>query len=161
VPQFNADFRREVMELACKRSSSHDGGLLHDPLHKGTCFPSVPQKDREDGRQWVSAQSEVPISSFPLPFSRHQAVREPEIITGLSSQATTSTQPTDLLLQQLMAEMKYLRGEGGYPPHGVAASLQTSPEVPEPSSQTFSSSHRANSFALSPTSHCPCSTFGH
>jgi hypothetical protein len=53
------------MEQACKRSSSHEGGLLH-PLHKGTRFPfpSVPQKDREDGRQWVSAQSDVPISGL-------------------------------------------------------------------------------------------------
>jgi hypothetical protein len=63
--------------------------------------------------------------------------------TGLSSQATTSTQPTDLLLQQLMAEMKYLRERMDTlptgPAQGVAASLQTSPEVPEPSSQTFSS----------------------
>jgi hypothetical protein len=65
------------------------------------------------------------------------------MITGLSSQATTSTQPTDLLLQQLMAEMKYLRERVDTlpmgPAQGVAASLQTSPEVPEPSSQTFSS----------------------
>jgi hypothetical protein len=52
------------MEQACKRSSSHEGGLLHYPLHKGTRFPSVPQNDREDGRQWVSAQSDVPISGF-------------------------------------------------------------------------------------------------
>jgi hypothetical protein len=58
----DADFRRGIMEQACKRSSSHEGGLMHDPLHKGTCFPSVPQKDREDGCQWVSAKSDVPIS---------------------------------------------------------------------------------------------------
>jgi hypothetical protein len=31
------------------------------------------------------------------------------MLTGFSSQATTSNQSTDLLLQQLMAEMKYLR----------------------------------------------------
>jgi hypothetical protein len=37
------------------------------------------------------------------------------MITGFSSQATTSNQPTDLLLQQLMAEMKYLRERKPYP----------------------------------------------
>jgi hypothetical protein len=99
--------------------------------------------DREDGRQWVSAQIDFPISSFSLPVFRLLAVPEPEIITGLSSQATTSTQPTDLFLQQLMAEMKYLRERvdtlPAGPVHGVAASLQTSPEVPKPSSETFSS----------------------
>jgi hypothetical protein len=55
----------------------------------------------------------------------------------------TQWQPTDLLLQQLMAEIKYLRKRVDTLPTGpaqeVAASLQTSPEVPEPSSQTFSS----------------------
>jgi hypothetical protein len=65
------------------------------------------------------------------------------MITGLSSQATISIQPTDLLLQQLMSEVKYLRERVDTlptgPAQGVAASLQTSQEVPEPSSQTFSS----------------------
>jgi hypothetical protein len=87
------------MEQASKRSSSHEGGLLHDPLHKGTRFPLVPKKDREDGRQRVSAQSDVSISGFPLPVSRRPAVPEPEMKTGLSSQATTSTQPTDSWLK--------------------------------------------------------------
>jgi hypothetical protein len=54
------------------------------------------------------------------------------MITGLSSQ------PTDLLLQQLMAEMKYPRERVDTLPTGPA-SLQTSPEVLKPSSQTFSS----------------------
>jgi hypothetical protein len=40
--QSDAEFRTEVMEQASKRSSSHEGGLLLDPLHKGTRFSSVP-----------------------------------------------------------------------------------------------------------------------
>jgi hypothetical protein len=131
------------MEQANKRSSSHEGGLLHDPLHKGTRFPSVPKKDCKDGRQRVSAQSDVPVSGFPLPVSRSQAVPEPEMLTRFSSQATTSNQSTDLLLQQLMAKMKYLRERVDTLPtglvQGVAVSLETSQEVPEPSSQTISS----------------------
>jgi hypothetical protein len=130
------------MEQASKRSSSHEGGLLLDPLHKITHFPSVPM-DREDGRQRVSAQVDSPVSGFSLPVSRRQAVPEPEMITGFSSLATTSNRPTDLLLQQLLAETKYLRKRvdtlPAGPVQGVAASLQTSHEVPEPSSQTFSS----------------------
>jgi hypothetical protein len=51
--------------------------------------PSVPM-DREDGRQRVPAQLDLPISGFPLPVSCRQAVPEPEMIIGLSSQATTS-----------------------------------------------------------------------
>jgi hypothetical protein len=43
------------MEQASKRSSSHEGGLLLDPLHMRTRFPSV-RKDREDRQQRVSAQ---------------------------------------------------------------------------------------------------------
>jgi hypothetical protein len=62
------------------------------------------------------------------------------MLTGFSSQA--SNQSTDLLLQ-LMAEMKYLRERvdtlPAGPVQGVAASLQTSQEVAEPSSQTLSS----------------------
>jgi hypothetical protein len=65
------------------------------------------------------------------------------MLTGFSSQATTSNQPTDLLLQQLMAEMKYLMERVDIlptgPVQGVAASLQISQEVPEPISQTLSS----------------------
>jgi hypothetical protein len=49
----------------------------------------------------------------------------------------------DLLLQQLMAEMKYLRERvdtlPAGPVQGVAANLQTSQEVPELSSQSPSS----------------------
>jgi hypothetical protein len=95
-------------EQASKRSSYHEGGLLLDPLHKRTRFPSVPM-DREDGRQLVPAPVDSPVSGFSLPVSRRRAVPEPEMITGFSSLATSSSQPTDLLLQQLMAEMKYLR----------------------------------------------------
>jgi hypothetical protein len=36
-----------VMEQASKRSSSHEGGLLLDPQHKGTSFPPMP-KDRDN-----------------------------------------------------------------------------------------------------------------
>jgi hypothetical protein len=61
--QSDAEFWREVMEQASKRSSSHEGGLLLDPLHKGTRFPSV-CKDREDRQQQVSAQLCSSVSSF-------------------------------------------------------------------------------------------------
>jgi hypothetical protein len=37
--QSDADFRREVMEQVSETSSSHEGGLLRDPLHKRTHFP--------------------------------------------------------------------------------------------------------------------------
>jgi hypothetical protein len=80
---------------------------LLDPLHKKIHFSSVP-KNREDRRQRVSAQVESSVSGFPLPVSSRHAIPEPEIVTGFSSQATTSNQSTNLLLQQLMAEMKYL-----------------------------------------------------
>jgi hypothetical protein len=52
-----------VMEQASKRSSSHEGGFLHDPIHKGSRF-SVPM-DREDRQQWVSAQFCLSVSGFP------------------------------------------------------------------------------------------------
>jgi hypothetical protein len=71
------------------------------------------------------------------------AAPEPEIQTGYSSQATSSNQSTDLLLQQLMAEMKYLRQRVDTLPtgpiQGVTDSFQTSHEIPEPSSQSLSS----------------------
>jgi hypothetical protein len=64
------------------------------------------------------------------------------MLTRFSSQATTSNQSTDLL-QHLMAEMKYLRERvdtlPAGPVQGVAVSLQTFQEVPEPSSLTLSS----------------------
>jgi hypothetical protein len=78
-----------------------------------TRFPSVPV-DREDRRQWVSAQVGSSVSGFSLPVSCRQAVPDPEMTTGFPSQATTSNHSTDLLLQ-LMAEMKYLREMGGIP----------------------------------------------
>jgi hypothetical protein len=123
------------MEQASKRSSSHEGGLLLDPLHKGTHFPSVP-KDREDRQQRVSAQLCSSVSGFPTLVIRRLAPPEPEIHTGYSSHATSSTQSTDLLLQQLMAEMKYLRESVDTlrtgPVQGVTASLQISHEILDP-----------------------------
>jgi hypothetical protein len=76
-------------------------------LYKKTRFSSVPIKDREERHQRGSTHVDSSVSGFPFPVSRCQAA--PEITTGISSQATTSNQSTDLLLQQLMAEMKYLR----------------------------------------------------
>jgi hypothetical protein len=112
-----------------ERSSSLEGGLLLDPLHMRTRCSSVPM-DREDRHQRVSAQLGSSVSGFPFPVSRCQAAPEPEIKTGYSSQATYSNQSTnDLLLQQLMAEMKYLRERVDTlptgPVQGVATSLQT------------------------------------
>jgi hypothetical protein len=93
--------------------------------------------------QRVSAQLGLSVSGFPFPVTRCQAAPEPEIKTGYSSQATSSNQFTDLLLQQLMTEMKYLRERVDTlptgPVQGVAASLQTPSEIPEPSSQSLSS----------------------
>jgi hypothetical protein len=98
--------------------------------------------DRED-RQLVSAQFCSSVSSFPTLVTRRLAAPEPEIQTGYSSRATSSNQSTDLLLQQLMAEMKYLRERVHTlptgPVQGVAANLQTSHEIPEPSSRSLSS----------------------
>jgi hypothetical protein len=37
--QSDAEFWREVMEQASKRSSFHEGGLSFDPMHKGTDEP--------------------------------------------------------------------------------------------------------------------------
>jgi hypothetical protein len=75
--------------------------------------------------------------------ARRLAAPELEIQTGYSSQATSYNQSTELLLHQLMAEMKYLRERVDTlptgPVQGVAASLQTSHEIPEPSSQSLSS----------------------
>jgi hypothetical protein len=51
------------MEQASKRSSSHEGGLLLDPLHMRTRFAPVP-RDREERRQRVSAQGQVDSSIF-------------------------------------------------------------------------------------------------
>jgi hypothetical protein len=62
--QSDAEFWRKVLEQASKRSSSHEGGLLLDPLHKGTRFPSL-VKDREDRQQRVSAQIISSVSGFP------------------------------------------------------------------------------------------------
>jgi hypothetical protein len=114
---------------------------LLDPLHMGTRFPSL-LKDHEDRQQRLSAELCSSVSGFPPPVARHLAAPDPVIRTGYSSQATSSTQSTgtDLLLQQLMAEMKYLREMVDTlptgPMQGVAASLQTSNEIPEPSSQS-------------------------
>jgi hypothetical protein len=98
--------------------------------------------DREDRQQLVSAQFCSSVSGFPTLVARRLAAQEPEIQTGYSSQATSSNQSTDLLLQ-LMAEMKYLRESVHTlptgPVQGVAASLQTSHEIPEPNSRSFSS----------------------
>jgi hypothetical protein len=98
------------MEQASKSPppSSHEEGLLLDPLHMGTRFPSL-LNDREDRQQQVSAQISLSVSGFSPPVARRLATPEPEIQTGYSSQATSLTQSTDLLLQQLMAEIKYLR----------------------------------------------------
>jgi hypothetical protein len=63
-------------------------------------------RDREDRHQRVSAQLCSSLSGFPTLASRRLAAPEPEIQTRYSSQATSLTQSTDLLLQQLMAEMK-------------------------------------------------------
>jgi hypothetical protein len=115
------------MEQASKRSSSHEGGLLLDPLHMRTRFSSV--------RKDVNGFPPRLIRLFPVFHFRflHQAAPELEMTTGFPSQATTSNQSTDLLLQQLMAEMKYLRERvdtlPAGPVQGVAASLQTSQEV--------------------------------
>jgi hypothetical protein len=83
------------------------------------------------------------VSGFPPPVVRRLAAPELEIQTGYSSQATSSTQSTELLLQQLMAEVKYLRERVDFLPtgpiQGVATSLQTSNKIPEPSSQSLSS----------------------
>jgi hypothetical protein len=49
------------MEQASKRSSSHEGGLLLDPLHMRARFHSVP-RDREDRRRRVSALVDSSIS---------------------------------------------------------------------------------------------------
>jgi hypothetical protein len=89
------------------------------------------------GREICFNTSSMPLDgapTTPLPVSRRQAVPEPEIITGLSSQATTSTQPTELFLQQLMAEMKYLRERVDTLPAGP---VQTSPEVRNPVPKLF------------------------
>jgi hypothetical protein len=100
-------------------------------------------KDREDRHQRVSTQLGSSVSGFPIPVARRLAALEPEIKTGYSSQVTSSKHSTDLLLQQLMAEMKYLRVSVDTlptgPVQGVAASLQTPQEIPEPSSQSLSS----------------------
>jgi hypothetical protein len=129
------------MEQACRRSSSHEEGLLLDPLRKKTSFSSIP-KDREERHQRGTTHVDLSASGFPLPVSRRQAAPEPEITTGFSSQATTSNQSTDLLLQQLMTEMKYLRERVDTlptgPTQGVASSLQSSREFSEPSSESFS-----------------------
>jgi hypothetical protein len=95
--------------------------------------------DREDRHQRVSAQLGSSVSSFPIPVTHRQAAPEPKIKTGYSSQATSSNQSTDLLLQQLMAEMKYLRRGLTPCPQEVAASLQSPQEILEPSSQSLSS----------------------
>jgi hypothetical protein len=90
------------MEQASMRSSSLEGGLLLDPLHKGTRFPSVP-KDHEDRQQRVSAQ----LCSSCFRFSNSGC--SPSGSTGNTNRIFLtgySTQSTDLLLQQLMAEMK-------------------------------------------------------
>jgi hypothetical protein len=140
--QSDTEYRREVMEQASKRTSSHEGGLLLDPLHKKTRFSSVPRKDREERHHRVPTHVDLSTSGFPLPVSRCQAAPEPEMTTGFSSQATTSNQSTDLLLQQLMAEMKYLRERVDTLPtgpiQGVATSLHSSREFSELSSQSFS-----------------------
>jgi hypothetical protein len=52
------------MEQASKRTSSHEGGLLLDPLHKKIQFSSVPM-DREDRHQRVSAQVES-VSGYKI-----------------------------------------------------------------------------------------------
>jgi hypothetical protein len=107
-----------------------------------TRFSSVP-KDREDRHPRVSTQLGSSVSGFPIPVARRLAAPELEIKTGYSSQATSSNQSTDLLLQQLMAEVKYLRERVDTlptgPVQGVATSLQTPQEIPEPSSQSLSS----------------------
>jgi hypothetical protein len=77
------------MEQASKRSSSHEGGLLLDPLHNGTRLPSL-LNDREDRQQRVSAQISSSVSGFPPPVTCRLAAPELEIQTGCSSQATFS-----------------------------------------------------------------------
>jgi hypothetical protein len=57
------------MEQASKRASSHEGGLLLDPLHKNTCFSSVPIKDREERHQRGSTHVDSSVSGFPFPVS--------------------------------------------------------------------------------------------
>jgi hypothetical protein len=67
-----------------------------------------------------------------------------------------------------MAEMKYLRDGVNTlptgPAQGVAASLQTSNEIPEPSSQSPSEEKievdGTNNITLYPPGHCLCSAFG-
>jgi hypothetical protein len=54
------------MEQASRRSSSHEGGLLLDPLHKGISFPLMP-KDREDRQHSIPAQHRSSVSGFPPP----------------------------------------------------------------------------------------------
>jgi hypothetical protein len=134
------------MEQASKRSSSHEGGLLLDPLHKGSSLPLM-AKDREGRQRRVSAQRRSSVSSFPPPVVRHLAAPEPEIPTGNPShyhgKTTSSDQTTELLLKQLMSEMKYLRERVDTFPTGpvqeVATGLQTSDDIREPSSQSSSS----------------------
>jgi hypothetical protein len=71
-----------VMEQASKRSPSHEGGLLLDPLHKGTRFPLLP-KDREDRQRRVPALHRSSVSGFPPPVVRRLASPEPEILHRL------------------------------------------------------------------------------
>jgi hypothetical protein len=68
-----------------------------------------------------------------------------------------------------MAEMKYLRERVDAlptgPMQGVTASLLTSNQIPETSSQSLSSEEdmeviEKTALPYPPPAHCPCSTFG-
>jgi hypothetical protein len=133
------------MEQASKRSSSHEGGLLLDPQHKGTSFPLMP-KDREGRQRRASAQHRLSISSFPLLVVRRLAAPEPEIQTGNPSHemdTSSVTQTTESLPKQIMSEMNYLRDRVDTLPtgpiQGVSTGLQTSHNFRETSSQSSSS----------------------
>jgi hypothetical protein len=125
------------MEQASKRSS-HEGGLLLDPLHKETCFPTL-LKDCEDRQRRVSTQYRSSVSGFPPPVVRRLAANtNRKFFTDYFFCSDHG-----VLLQQLMSEMKYMRERVDIfptgPMQGVSASPQTSSEIQEPRSQSSSS----------------------